>query len=173
MAQDQPSLDLPTPQTPIHLPTIEDLVGIVARKHAILLKPDDPAFVLVTIFEESARATVAAMTVRLEMAQHAITATAVEQKDAARAIGERIINEGSAHVARRMAEAGEEAAAGLAQAVIAQLAPTLDAINNATAAATAIQAKAKIGQRLAYGSAAVSVLALVATAGFYFGTVGG
>lgn len=172
MAEDQASFDLTAPQ-PIHLPTVEDLVGIVAKKHAILLKSDDPAFVLVTIFEESARASVAAMTERLELAQHAITATAVEQKEAARAIGERIINEGSAHVAQRMVEAGEEAAAGLAQGVIAQLAPTLAAINSATAAATAAQAKAKTGQRLAYGAAAVSVFALVATAGFYFGTVGG
>lgn len=172
MAEEQGKLNLPAPQ-PIHLPSVEDLIAVVVRKHAILLKPGDPAFVLVTIFEESARASVAAMTARLEMAQHAITATAIEQKDAARIIGERIINEGSEHVARRMIEAGEEAAAALAQAVVAQLAPTLDAINSATTAALAVQAKSKIGQRASYVAAAISVLALVATAGFYFGTVSG
>lgn len=165
---EQAVLDLP--ERPAHsLPIdLDELIGEVAKRHAVMLKKSDPAFIIVTIFEAYAKRAQARIDERLEATLDAITAAGVEQVEASKAIAERIINEGAAHVARRVEVAGEAIGPALVdaitpkirEAVLAAIKPELDAIEKA-------RVQTRAARKGAMAAAGVAVFALAGTAGLY------
>jgi hypothetical protein len=171
MADDQATLNLPLPEPPPPPPPLVDLsglVGVVAKRHGVMMKKDDPAFILVTLLEEVSKAHMARLAAELETAMDGITASSEEQKEAAKSIAERIVNEGGAHIARRIETAGLTMAPAIVSAVLAGLGPMLDAVN-AKAAEQAVAAKKS--KRTAIAAAVVAVLSMVASAGLYAGSL--
>lgn len=163
MASDQTSLDLPAPDVvpPVDL---RELIGLVAKRHGVMLTKGDPAFILVTLLEEVSRTHQGHQAAALERALDSITAMAVEQKEAARVIAERIVNEGGAHIARRIETAGAGLVPAITDAVTKHLASKSAELEKAT-----IQAKRATAAAVA--AAVVAVFAFVGSAGFYIGGV--
>lgn len=161
MATDQTALDLPTPEV---APTVDlrELIGLVAKRHGVMLTKGDPAFILVTLLEEVSRTHQGHQAAALERALDAITATTLEQKEAARVIAERIVNEGGAHLARRIEAAGAGLVPAITAAVTEQLASKTAELENATT-----QARKAKGAALA--AAVVAIFAFIGSAGFYIG----
>lgn len=169
MADDQGSLDLPASAASAIPPPIDvkTLIGIVAKRHNVLLKADDPVFVLCTVLEEVSKNHLAILTAHVAQAQDAITATSIEQREASREIAERIVNEGGGFIAGRVMKAGQDMAPTITEAVVAGLAPVLaEARDAATAAKTARRDK-----HVALAAAAAAILAAVASAGLYAGSL--
>lgn len=150
---DQSGLDLGGELGPRHVPTdVKDIIGLVAKRHNILMRPDDPALVIVTIFEAISARHMAAMTEEVNQGLDALAHSAEEQIEASRTIAGRIVNEGGDYIAAKIRTAGETMGPEIARGVLAELAPVLNGIVAETAAA-------KTARTWAMFAAAVAVVA--------------
>lgn len=165
MSDEQTSLNLPETGRP-GLPSLDiaALTRKVASKHGVLLKPEDPILVSATIFEEAGKALAVSFMAALDEAQDRMTATAIEQQKASRDVAERIVNEGGAYIAERIKTAGQTMAPAVSAAVLAAIEPTL----------AKVDATAKTARRdkiVALAAAGVAIVAAVASAGLYAGSL--
>jgi hypothetical protein len=95
---DQPAVD------------VEALIAEVAKRHKILLAPEDPAFALVTLNELVLSHFLAIFDAKMEAFECQISRISARQTETAKVIGENLITAGAAYVADRL----QEACAGLA-----------------------------------------------------------
>ena len=86
----------------------EALIAEVAKRHKILLDPDDPAFALVTINEIVLSRAIAIVEAKLEEAERRLAQISEKQTETAKSIGETIISAGAAYVAERLKDAGAD-----------------------------------------------------------------
>ena len=86
----------------------EALIAEVAKRHKILLDPDDPAFALITINEIVLSRAIAIVEARLEAMERRLAQISEKQIEAAKAIGEAIITAGAVYVAERLKDAGAD-----------------------------------------------------------------
>ena len=86
----------------------EALIGEIAKRHKILLDPDDPAFALITINEIVLSRAIAIVEAKLEAMEQRLTQISEKQTETAKAIGEAIITAGAAYVAERFKDAGAD-----------------------------------------------------------------
>ncbi len=86
----------------------EALIAEVAKRHKILLDPDDPAFALITINEIVLSRAIAIVEAKLEEMEQRLTHISATQTETAKAIGETIITAGAAYVAERLKDAGAD-----------------------------------------------------------------
>ena len=86
----------------------EALIAEVAKRHKILLDPDDPAFALITINEIVLSRAIAIVEAKLEAMEQRLAQISEKQTETAKAIGEAIITAGAAYVAERLKGAGAE-----------------------------------------------------------------
>ena len=86
----------------------EALIAEVAKRHKILLDPDDPAFALITINELVLSRAVAIVEAKLEGIEQRLAQISEKQVGTAKAIGEAIITAGAAYVAERLKDAGAD-----------------------------------------------------------------
>ena len=84
----------------------EALIGEIAKRHKILLDPDDPAFALITINEIVLSRAIAIVEAKLEAMEQRLRQISEKQTETAKAIGEAIITAGAAYVAERFKDAG-------------------------------------------------------------------
>lgn len=84
---------------------IEEAIGEVARRHNILLSPDDPLLVTVTLNEVILRRLIARQNQALEAAQDQIAAGAAQQIETARQLAGLIITGASEFVAGELRSA--------------------------------------------------------------------
>lgn len=160
--QDQEGLDLGGELGPRHVPTdVKDIIGLVAKRHNILMRPDDPALVIVTIFEAISARHMAAMTEEVNRGLDALAHSAEEQIDASRTIAGRIVNEGGDYIAGKIRNAGETMGPEIAKGVLAALAPTLNGIVAETAAAKKARSWAMFAAALAVVAGMVAVGAVL------------
>ena len=97
----------------------EALIAEVAKRHKILLDPDDPAFALITINEIVLSRAIAIVEARLEAMERRLAQISAQQAETAKAIGEAIITAGAAYVAERL----KDAAADLIEKVLTSISP--------------------------------------------------
>ena len=86
----------------------EVLIAEVAKRHKILLDPDDPAFALITINEIVLSRAIAIVEAKLAEMEQRLTQISEKQTETAKAIGEAIITAGAAYVAERLKDAGAD-----------------------------------------------------------------
>ena len=86
----------------------EVLIAEVAKRHKILLDPDDPAFALITINEIVLSRGIAIVEARLKEMEQRLAQISAQQTETAKAIGEAIITAGAAYVAERLKDAGTD-----------------------------------------------------------------
>jgi hypothetical protein len=86
----------------------EALIAEVAKRHKILLDPDDPAFALITINEIVLSRAIAIVEARLKEMEQRLAQISAQQTETAKAIGEAIITAGGAYVAERLKDAGAD-----------------------------------------------------------------
>ena len=86
----------------------EALIAEVAKRHKILLDPDDPAFALITINEIVLSRAIAIVEGRLKEMEQRLAQISERQTGTAKAIGEAIITAGAAYVAERLKDAGAD-----------------------------------------------------------------
>jgi hypothetical protein len=86
----------------------EALIAEVAKRHKILLDPDDPAFALITINEIVLSRAIAIVEARLTEMEQRLAQISAQQTETAKAIGEAIITAGAAYVAERLKDAGAD-----------------------------------------------------------------
>ena len=86
----------------------EALIAEVAKRHKILLDPDDPAFALITINEIVLSRAIAIVEAKLEEMEQRLAQISEKQTETAKAIGEAIITAGAAYVAERLKDAGAD-----------------------------------------------------------------
>ena len=86
----------------------EALIAEVAKRHKILLDPDDPAFALITINEIVLSRAIAIVEARLQETEQRFAHISGQQTETAKAIGEAIITAGAAYVAERFQDAGAD-----------------------------------------------------------------
>lgn len=86
----------------------EALIAEVAKRHKILLDPDDPAFALITINEIVLSRAIAIVEARLREMEQRLAHISAQQTETAKAIGEAIITAGAAYVAERLRDAGAD-----------------------------------------------------------------
>ena len=86
----------------------EALIAEVAKRHKILLDPDDPAFALITINEFVLSRTIGIVEARLKEMEQRLAEVSVQQTETAKAIGEAIITAAAAYVAERLKDAGAD-----------------------------------------------------------------
>ncbi len=84
------------------------MIAEVAKRHKILLDPDDPAFALITINEIVLSRAIAIVDAKLEEMEQRLAHTLEKHTGAAKAIGEAIITAGAAYVAERLKDAGAD-----------------------------------------------------------------
>ncbi len=84
----------------------EALIAEVAKRHKILLDPDDPAFALITINEIVLSRAIALVEAKLEEMEQRLAQISEKQTETAKAIGEAIITAAAAYVAERLKDAG-------------------------------------------------------------------
>ncbi len=83
----------------------EALIAEVAKRHKILLDPDDPAFALITINEIVLSRAIAIVEAKLEGMEQRLAQISEKQTETAKAIGEAIITAGATYVAERLKDA--------------------------------------------------------------------
>ena len=83
----------------------ETLIAEVAKRHKILLDPDDPAFALITLNEIVLSRAIAIVEARLKEMEPRLAEISQKQAETAKAIGEAIITGGAAYVAERLKDA--------------------------------------------------------------------
>jgi hypothetical protein len=86
----------------------EALIAEVAKRHKILLDPDDPAFALITINEIVLSRAIGIVEARLQEMEQRLAQISAQQTGSAKAIGEAIITAGAAYVAERLKDAGAD-----------------------------------------------------------------
>jgi hypothetical protein len=86
----------------------EALIAEVAKRHKILLDPDDPAFALITINEIVLSRAIAIVEAKLQAMEQRLAQISEKQAGTAKAIGEAIITAGAAYVAERLKDAGAD-----------------------------------------------------------------
>ena len=86
----------------------EALIGEVAKRHKILLDPDDPAFALITINEIVLSRAIAIVEAKLEEMERLLAQISEKQTETAKAIGENIITASAAYIAERLKDAGAD-----------------------------------------------------------------
>ena len=86
----------------------EALIAEVAKRHKILLDPDDPAFALITINEIVLSRAIAIVEARLQETEQRFAHISGQQTETAKATGEAIITAGAAYVAERLKDAGAD-----------------------------------------------------------------
>jgi hypothetical protein len=86
----------------------EALIAEVAKRHKILLDPDDPAFALITINEIVLSRAIAIVEARLQQMEQRLAHISEKQAETAKAIGEAIITTAAAYVAERLKDAGAD-----------------------------------------------------------------
>jgi uncharacterized membrane protein YoaK (UPF0700 family) len=86
----------------------EALIAEVAKRHKILLDPDDPAFALITINEIVLSRAIAIVEAKLEEMEQRLAQISEKQTGTAKAIGETIITAGAAYVTGRLKDAGAD-----------------------------------------------------------------
>ena len=86
----------------------EALIAEVAKRHKILLDPDDPAFALITINEIVLSRAIGIVEARLTEMEQGLAQLSAQQTETAKAIGEAIITAGAAYVAERLKDAGAD-----------------------------------------------------------------
>jgi hypothetical protein len=84
----------------------EALIAEVAKRHKILLDPDDPAFALITINEIVLSRAIAIVEAQLREMQQRLGQISEKQAETAKSIGEAIITASAAYVAERLKDAG-------------------------------------------------------------------
>ncbi len=84
------------------------LIAEVAKRHKILLDPDDPAFALITINEIVLSRAIAIVEARLEEMEQRLAQISAQQIETAKSIGEAIITAGAGYVAERLKDAGAD-----------------------------------------------------------------
>ena len=86
----------------------EALIAEVAKRHKILLDPDDPAFALITINEIVLSRAIAIVEAKLEGMEQRLAQIWEKQAETAKAIGEAIITAAAVYVAERLKAAGAD-----------------------------------------------------------------
>ena len=86
----------------------EALIAEVAKRHKILLDPDDPAFALITINEIVLSRAIAIIEAKLEEMEQRLAQIYEKQTETAKAIGETIITASAAYIAERVKDAGAD-----------------------------------------------------------------
>ena len=86
----------------------EALIAEVAKRHKILLDPDDPAFALITINEIVLSRAIGIIEAKLEETEQRLAQISEKQAGTAKAISEAIITAGAAYVAERLKDAGAD-----------------------------------------------------------------
>jgi hypothetical protein len=86
----------------------EALIAEVAKRHKILLDPDDPAFALITINEIVLSRAIAIIEAKLEEMERRLAQISEKQTGTAKAIGESIITASAAYIAERLEDAGAD-----------------------------------------------------------------
>ena len=86
----------------------EALIAEVAKRHKILLDPDDPAFALITINEIVLSRAIAIVEAKLVSMEQRLAQISEKQTEAAKAIAEAIITASAAYVAERFQDAGSD-----------------------------------------------------------------
>ena len=86
----------------------EALIAEVAKRHKILLDPDDPAFALITINEIVLSRAIAIVEAKLAETERRFAQISEKQAETAKVIGETIITAGAAYVAERLQDAGAD-----------------------------------------------------------------
>ena len=86
----------------------EALIAEVAKRHKILLDPDDPAFALITINEIVLSRAIGIVEARLQEMEHRLGQISEKQTEMAKAIGESIITAAASYVAERLKDAGAD-----------------------------------------------------------------
>ena len=86
----------------------EALIAEVAKRHKILLDPDDPAFALITINEIVLSHAIAIIEAQLKEMEQRLAQISQKQAETAKAIGEAIITAAAAYVAERLQDAGAD-----------------------------------------------------------------
>ena len=86
----------------------EALIAEVAKRHKILLDPDDPAFALITINEIVLSRAIAIVEAKLEAMERRLAQISAQEAETAKAIGEAIITAAAAYVAERLKDAGAD-----------------------------------------------------------------
>ncbi len=84
----------------------EALIAEVAKRHKILLDPDDPAFALITINEIILSRAIGIVEAKLAVMEQRLAQISEKQAEAAKAIAEAIITAGAAYVSERLKDAG-------------------------------------------------------------------
>ena len=106
---------------------IEEVIGEVARKHNLLLSPDDPLLVIVTLNEAILRRLIARQTEAIEAAQDQISAGAAQQIETAREVAGLIVTGAADYVAGQVRAAMTALKEDLLATVAAQKAEALHA----------------------------------------------
>jgi hypothetical protein len=86
----------------------EALIAEVAKRHKILLDPDDPAFALITINEIVLSRAIGIVEAKLKETEQRLSHISAQQTGTAKAIGEAIITAGATYVAERLKDAGAD-----------------------------------------------------------------
>ena len=86
----------------------EALIAEVAKRHKILLDPDDPAFALITINEIVLSRAIAIVEAKLKAMEQRLPQISAQQIATAKAIGEAIITAGAAYGAEQLKDAGAD-----------------------------------------------------------------
>jgi hypothetical protein len=127
---------MPTDHPPIGLSKldIERLIGDVAKRHNLLLRPDDPLFITVTLNELLLARALERIEAAIIASQDQIAAGTAQQIANAKALGERLITAAAGHAAGQVREAAAEAVDRIGTAVAAELRAAREAANAASAA---------------------------------------
>lgn len=88
---------------------IDAMIAEVAKRHKIVLAPDDPAFALVTLNEVMLRQTMMMLRDHIEEVEQALSRESEKQIETAKAIAEALIRAAAVYVAERFKEAAEQA----------------------------------------------------------------
>jgi predicted metal-dependent hydrolase len=86
----------------------EVLIAEVAKRHKILLDPDDPAFALITINEIVLSRAIAIVEAKLEEMEQRLAQISEKETQTAKAIGEAIITAAATYTTERFKDAGAD-----------------------------------------------------------------
>ena len=127
---------MPTESPPIGLSKldIERLIGDVAKRHHLLLRPDDPLFITVTLNDLLLARALERIEAAVIASQDQIAAGTAQQIATAKVLGERLVTAAAGHVAGQVREAAGEAAYRIGTAVAAELHAAHAAANAASTA---------------------------------------
>lgn len=142
---------------------VREVIAAVHKRHdTVRLRADDPVLVLLTIYEETQKHHAAQLAAHLQMLMNEMSAATEQQKAASREIAQRLINEGSAYMVKRVKEAGDELPDTVARAVLAAITPALAVQTRAVTDAKSARLTAITAAVCAAAAALVAIVAAVA-----------